>query len=116
MDSQCRNSKNRSLHLNKLLDIVPLPILQHRSTSNAKIPIKPSMPDSTTICLYSHLHEARPSFLAHGLDAKTARIRVSTDHSDWISRLPFLANGKCHDGGAISCQVVFSAREKSGGP
>ena len=41
---------------------------------------------------------------------------MSSDHCNWISRLPLLAHGKCHNRRPIPCQVVLAAWNALGCP
>lgn len=41
---------------------------------------------------------------------------MCADHGEWVSGFPFLADAKGDDGGAVTCEVVFSTGDERGGP
>ena len=116
MDGERRNSQDGPLNLYKLGNIVSLGILDYNPPSNAQIAIKPGVPQTPSIALHAELQKPITRLLRHRLDTQTARVGVCSDHSNRISRLPFLANAECDDGRAISCEVVLSAWLEGGGP
>lgn len=74
------------------------------------------MPDAPTICLYTDLQEPEVGLLGNRFDSQAAGVRVSANHGDGIACLPFVTDGECDDGGAVSSKVVLATWLEGGRP
>ncbi len=88
MNGQGRNTHDRPLHLHQLVhNTHTFPSHKHTS-SNTEISIKPSVPQSTTICLHTYIQKACLGCCRHWLKLGTGTICMC-----------------CHDMKAISCFI-----------
>lgn len=108
VDGKRRNTQQRLVHLDQLLDDI-LTLAHHHTTSETQVAVEPRVPDAAAVRLDADLQVADVALLGDGLDAQAGRVGVGADNGDGVAGAPFAANGKGHDGRAVAGEVVFAA-------
>lgn len=108
VDGERRNTQQRLVHLDQLLDDI-LALAHHDAASKTQITVEPRVPDAAAVRLDADLQVPNVALLGDGLDAQAGRVGVGADDGDGVAWAPFAANGKGHDGRAVAGEVVFAA-------
>ena len=109
MDGERWDTEDRAFNFHKTLLDFALFGSDHDPACDAEITIEPSVPETTAISLACNLNKAVALSLGYRLDAQAWRIGVRTDHANRVAGLPFLADCKRNDRGAVSCEKVLAA-------